>query len=106
MELNKEFLEKVVEFEYYDSYLSDTDGVKFFTHNDDYGIEIYYYSSGEFECKAWVGEDDVDLDDETLDWLFSYAEESLAEFQEEMYSEERKRQISFDYFMSSNFEKY
>jgi hypothetical protein len=106
MKLNKEFLEKVVEFEYYDSYLSDTDGVKCSTHNEDYGIEIYYYSSGEFECKTWIEDNEIELDDETLDWLFTCAEKSLEDYKEQLYDEERKRSISYDYFMSSNFEKY
>jgi len=106
MELNKKFLARVVDFEYFEDYSTSMDGVTFIKHEDDYGIELNYNSNGEFECKTWIGDDEVKLDEETLDWLFSYAEESLEDYKEQLYDEERKRCISYDYFMSANFEKY
>lgn len=106
MELDKKFLARVIDFEYFEDYYSSNDGVTCIIHEDDYGIEVSYNSNGEFECKTWLGEDEVTLSDETLSWLVDYAEESLEDFKEHLYDEERKRQISFDYFMSSNFEKY
>lgn len=106
MKLDKKFLARVIDFEYFEDYSTSMDGVTFIKHEKDYGIELSYNSNGEFECKCWIGDDEVQLDDETLDWLFTYAEESLEDFKEQLYDEERKRNIAYDYFMSSNFEKY
>ena len=106
MELNKQFLARVIDFKYFEDYFGSNDGVTCIKHEDDYSIEVSYNSNGEFECRAWLGEGEVELSDETLSWLVDYAEESLEDFKEQLYDEERKRQIAFDYFMSANFEKY
>jgi hypothetical protein len=106
MKLDKKFLARVVDFEYFEDYSTGMDGVTFIKHEDSYGIELSYNSNGEFECKTWVEDNEIELDDETLDWLFTCAEKSLEDYKEQLYDEERKRSISYDYFMSSNFEKY
>lgn len=106
MEINKTILEKVVEFEYFENFGNPCDYVKFENDTDDYWIEVILDSNMEFRCQCWVNEEPIELDQETLDWLYEYAEESLAYFHEEMMDEQRRKEIAFDYFMSANFEKY
>jgi hypothetical protein len=106
MEINKEFLVKVIDFKYCDSLGTSEDGVSFYQDKDNYSIDVTYNSNGVFTCEIYVGENVVDLDDETFIWLLNYAEKSLDNFHEEMWDYDKKREIALDYFMSSNFEKY
>lgn len=106
MEINKEFLVKVIDFKYCDSLGTSEDGVSFYQDKDNYSIDVTYNSNGVFTCEIWVGENVVDLDDETFSWLLNYTEKSLDNFHEEMWDYDKKREIALDYFMSSNFEKY
>ena len=106
MEINKSFLEKIVEFEYFDVIGKSYDGVRFQKETEDYSIDIVFDSNGEFRCEVWNEYEQIQLDDETLSWLVDYAEESLEEFHDEMMDEQMRREIAFDYFMSANFEKY
>jgi len=106
MEINKSFLENIVEFEYFDVLGNSSDGVRFQKDTEDYYIDIIFDSNGEFRCEVWNADEQIQLDDETLSWLVDYAEESLEEFHDEMMDEQMRREIAFDYFMSANFEKY